>query len=111
MRQSFSRFVCCIVIRGVHECQSTWISEQVCKVIWVIANHHFTRRAKRPRPKIAAALYQFQEKEREKASQIRNAAKPMHGVGAYLSVVPAVALRSLSLSLYSSVSFVFQNET
>ena len=74
-------------------------SEQVCKVIWVIANHHFTRRAKRPRPKIAAALYQFQEKEREKASQIRNAAKPMHGVGAYLSVVPAVALRSLSLSL------------
>ena len=84
-------------------------SEQVCKVIWVIANHHFTRRAKRPRPKIVAALYQFQE--REKASQIRNAAKPMHGVGAYLSVVPAVALRSLSLSLYSSVSFVFQNET
>ena len=44
MRQSFSRFVCCIVIRGVHECQSTWISEQVCKVIWVIANHHFTKK-------------------------------------------------------------------
>ena len=75
-------------------------SEQVCKVIWVIANHHFTRRAKRPRPKIAAALYRFQERKRE--SEPNKKCGEAHAWSRRLPVRRAGsgAQKSLSLTLF-----------